>query len=59
MLIMGFVFLLLCLVFIGIPFMILLGLYTIVFPIIAAIQTMGAKQGDIPYQYPVIFRILQ
>jgi uncharacterized Tic20 family protein len=59
MLIMGFVFALLILVLIGIPLLILLGLYTIVFPIIAAIQTMSAKQGDIPYQYPVIFRILQ
>lgn len=59
MVIMGFVFLILCLVLIGIPLLILLGLYTIVFPIIAAIQTMGAKQGDTPYRYPVIFRILQ
>ncbi len=57
--IMGFVFLILCFVLIGIPLLLLLGLYTIVFPIIAAIQTMSAKQGDPPYRYPVIFRILQ
>ena len=59
MLIMGFIFVLLCFVLIGIPLLLLLGLYTIVFPVIAAVQTMGAKQGDSPYQYPVIFRILQ
>ena len=59
MVIMGFVFLILCFVLIGIPLLLLLGLYTIVFPIIAAIQTMSAKQGDAPYRYPVIFRILQ
>jgi len=57
--IMAFVFLLLMFVWIGIPLAILLGLYIIVFPIIAAIQTMSAKQGDTPYRYPVIFRILQ
>jgi uncharacterized Tic20 family protein len=57
--IMSFVFLILCLVLIGFPLLFLLVLYIIVFPIIAAIQTMSAKQGDAPYRYPVIFRILQ
>ena len=57
--IVGFVFLLLCFVLIGIPLVILLCLYTIVFPIIAAIQPMSAKQGDPVYKYPVIFRVLQ
>jgi|TARA_B100000959_G_C14779287_1_gene540836 uncharacterized protein len=58
-LILGFVFVLLCFVLIGIPLLLALGLYTIVFPIIAAIQTMSAKQGDAVYQYPIIFRLIQ
>ena len=56
--IMGFVFALLCLVLIGIPLLILLFFYTIIFPIIAAIQTMSAKQGDAAYRYPWIFRLI-
>ncbi|MBC8203190.1 MAG: DUF4870 domain-containing protein [Planctomycetes bacterium] len=57
--IMGIVFGLLILVLIGIPLLILLGLYMIVFQIIAAIQTMSAKQGDPVYTYPSIFRLIQ
>jgi hypothetical protein len=52
------VFGMLVLIVIGIPLLILLGLYNIVFPIIAAVNTMGAKQGDLPYKYPIIFRLI-
>jgi len=47
-----------CFVIIGIPLLMLLGLYVLIFPIIAAVQTMGAKQGDAPYRYPIIFRLI-
>ncbi|MBC8200942.1 MAG: DUF4870 domain-containing protein, partial [Planctomycetes bacterium] len=46
------VFGILVLLFIGIPLLILLGLYNIIFPIIAAVKTMSAKQGDLPFKYP-------
>ena len=52
------VFALLILVLIGIPLLILLWLYVVIFPIIAAVQTMSAKQGDAAYQYPCIFRLI-
>ena len=57
--ILGCVFFVLCFVLIGIPLILLLCLYTIVFPIIAAVQTMSAKQGDAVYKYPMIFRLIQ
>ncbi len=59
-----FSFIMICLfsvlifVLIGIPLLVLLGLYVLIFPIIAAIQTMGAKNGDSPYRYPLIFRVI-
>ncbi len=52
------VFGMLVLVLIGIPLLILLALYVLVFPIIAAVQTMSAKKGDAAYQYPIIFRLI-
>lgn len=52
------VFGILVLLFIGIPLLILLGLYNIIFPIIAAVKTMSAKQGDLPFKYPIIFRLI-
>jgi hypothetical protein len=47
-----------CLVLIGFLFLGLIGLYTIIFPIIAAVQTMSADIGDDPYKYPLIFRLI-
>ena len=52
------VFGMLVLVLIGIPLLILLALYVLVFPIIAAVQTMSAKKGDAAYQYPIIFQLI-
>jgi uncharacterized Tic20 family protein len=57
-LIMGILFAFLILVIIGIPLLGLLVLFLLVFPIIAATQTMSAKQGDAPYKYPIIFRLI-
>lgn len=56
--IMGIVFALLVFVIIGIPLLLLLGLFTLVMPIIAAIQTMSASKGDAVYNYPIIFRLI-
>lgn len=56
--IMGIVFALLVFVIIGIPLVLLLGLFTLVMPIIAAIQTMSASNGDAVYKYPIIFRLI-
>jgi len=59
-----FSFLMLCvfgilvIILIGIPLLLLLGLYMLIFPIIAAVQTMSAKQGSAPYRYPMIFRLI-
>ena len=57
-LIVGMLFAFLILVIIGIPLLGLLVLFLLVFPIIAATQTMSAKQGDAPYKYPIIFRLI-
>jgi len=57
-LIVGILFAFLILVIIGIPLLGLLVLFLLVFPIIAATQTMSAKQGDAPYKYPIIFRLI-
>ena len=48
----------LCFIIIGFFVLFSLGLFVIIFSIIAAIQTMSAKQGDAPYRYPIIFRLL-
>ncbi|HIA72181.1 MAG TPA: DUF4870 domain-containing protein [Phycisphaerales bacterium] len=56
--IIGIVFAVLILVIIGIPLLGLLGLYLLVFPIIAAVKTMDAKQGAEEFRYPIIFRLL-
>ncbi len=56
--IMGIVFGILCIVLIGIPLLALLGLYLIIFPIIAAVQTMDVNSGSKVYGYPCIFRLL-
>ncbi len=56
--IVGFVFGILCFVLIGIPLLALLMLYLIIFPIIAAIQTMDVNGGTKIYEYPCIFRLL-
>ena len=48
----------LCFILVGFFVLFSLGLFVIIFSIIAAIQTMSAKQGDAPYRYPIIFRLL-
>lgn len=59
-----FSFLMLCvfgvliIVVIGIPLLVLLFFYLLIFPIIAAIQTMSANEGEEVYRYPFIFRVL-
>jgi len=59
-----FSFLMLCvfgvfiIVLIGIPLLVLLFFYLLIFPIIAAIQTMSANEGAEVYRYPFIFRVL-
>jgi uncharacterized Tic20 family protein len=45
-------------VLIGIPLLVLLFFYLLIFPIIAAIQTMSANEGAEVYRYPFIFRVL-
>ena len=56
--IMVIISLILCIVLIGIPLLMLLGLYCLIFPIIAAVKTMSAQKGDEVYQYPMIFRLI-
>jgi len=56
--ILSFVFGILIFILIGIPLLVLLVLYILIFPIIAAVQTMSAKKGDAAYQYPIIFRLI-
>lgn len=56
--IVGIVSIPLCFVIIGFFILIALSLFVLIFPIIAAIQTMSAKHGDAPYQYPIIFRLI-
>ena len=56
--IMSILFLILCIVLIGFPLLMLLGLYLIIFPIIAAVQTMDVNSGSKVYEYPCIFRLL-
>lgn len=56
--IMIIIFTLLCFVLIGFPLLILLSLYVLIFPIIAAVNTMSAQEGDEVYQYPIIFRLI-
>ena len=59
-----FSFLMLCvfgvliIVVIGIPLLVLLFFYLLIFPIIAAIQTMSANEGEEVYRYPFIFRVI-
>ncbi len=57
-LIVGIISIPFCFVIIGIFVLIALGLFILIFPIIAAVQTMSAKQGDSPYTYPIIFRLI-
>ena len=56
--IVGIVSIPLCFIIVGFFVLFSLGLFVIIFSIIAAIQTMSAKQGDAPYRYPIIFRLL-
>ena len=49
----------LCFVLIGIPFMLLLILYHLVFPFVAAIQTMSSDENTSPYRYPFIIRFIK
>jgi uncharacterized Tic20 family protein len=56
--IVGIISIPLCFVIIGFFILIALSLFVLIFPIIAAIQTMSAKHGDAPYQYPLIFRLI-
>lgn len=50
-----FIFFVLSFAFIGIPFLFLLTLFDVVFPIIAAIQASEGKK----YRYPAILRIIR
>ena len=56
--ILSIVFGILCFVLIGVPLLMLLALYLLIFPIIAAIQTMDVNSGSKVYEYPCIFRVL-
>ncbi|MBT7657658.1 MAG: DUF4870 domain-containing protein [Phycisphaerae bacterium] len=56
--IVGIISIPLCFVIIGFFILIALSLFVFIFSIIAAIQTMSAKQGDAPYKYPIIFRLI-
>jgi uncharacterized Tic20 family protein len=56
--IVGIISIPLCFVIIGFFILIALSLFILIFPIIAAIQTMSAQHGDAPYQYPIIFRLI-
>lgn len=53
------IFGILCIVLIGIPLLILLAFYLLIFPIIAAIQTMSSTMDTPVYKYPCIFRLIQ
>lgn len=50
------IFLVLALVVIGIPLLILLGIATIIMPIIAIVKVLS--NPGIPYHYPFLFRLL-
>ncbi len=54
MLVLGILFALLCLVVIGIPLLIILGLYCLIMPVVAAIKTLDGQN----YKYPYIIRII-
>ena len=47
-----------CFVLIGFLFLGIIGIYTIILPIIAGVQTMSANVGDNLYKYPFIFRLI-
>ncbi len=49
------IFAILILLFVGIPLLILLGIFSFVMPIIAIINVL--KNPEKPYHYPLIFRI--
>ena len=59
MLIMVIVFVVLIFFVIGIFLLIALGVYLLVFPIIAAIQTMSSSMDTPLYRYPCIFRLIK
>jgi len=52
----GLIFGILAYLLIGIPLLVLLGLVTLIMPIIAIIQVLGNPEK--PFRYPFIFRIL-
>lgn len=58
-LIMVLVFVVLIFVVVGIFLLIALGILLIVFPIIAAIQTMSSSMDTPVYRYPIIFRLIK
>lgn len=53
------VFVVLIFVVVGIFLLIALGILLIVFPIIAAIQTMSSSMDTPVYRYPMIFRLIK
>ena len=58
-LIMILVFIVLIFVLIGIFLLIALGICLIVFPVVAAIQTMSSSMETPVYRYPMIFRLIK
>jgi hypothetical protein len=44
---------------IGIPLFIAMGLFVLVFSIVAAVQTMSSTMATPVYRYPVIFRLIK
>lgn len=54
--ILGFVFGILAWVLIGIPLLILLGIFSLIMPIIAIVSVI--QNPDEPYRYPFIFRVI-
>ena len=57
--IVAIIFVILIFVLIGIPLLVALGLYILVFPIIAAVQTMSSEMETQVYRYPWIFRLIK
>ena len=57
--ILAIVFVILIFVIVGIFLLIALGICLIIFPIIAAIQTMGSTMETPVYRYPMIFRLIK
>ncbi|KAF3885070.1 MULTISPECIES: DUF4870 domain-containing protein [Nostocales] len=51
----AFIFLLLTIFIIGIPLLVILGIVSIIMPVIAIVRVLD--NPDLPYRYPFIFRL--